>query len=39
MMFVRFWKVSRGHLSCLVIAFAAAFSVFGAGREFTPTTV
>lgn len=33
---VRFWKVNRGHLSCLVIAFAAAFSLFGAGREFTP---
>src|SRR5215472_9588814 len=33
---VRFWKVKRGHLSCPVMAVAAVFSLFGAGREFTP---
>jgi hypothetical protein len=33
---VRSWKVGRGHLSYLVIPFAAALSLFGAGREFTP---
>jgi SAM-dependent methyltransferase len=33
---VLFWKVNRGHLSCLVIAVAAALSLFGASREFTP---
>jgi len=32
----RFWKINRRHLSCLVMAFAAAFSLFGADREFTP---
>jgi hypothetical protein len=35
MMVMQFWKVRRGYLSFLVIAFAAAFSLFGADREFT----
>jgi hypothetical protein len=33
---LRFWNVRLGRLSYLVIAFAAALSLFGASREFTP---
>ena len=33
---VRFWKGRRRLLSYSVVAFAVAFSLFGAGREFTP---
>jgi len=36
MAIVGFWKAGRRHLSYLLIAFAAALSLFGAGREFTP---
>jgi len=32
----RLWKVWRRHLTYLGIVFAAALSLFGAGREFTP---
>ncbi|MBV8904837.1 MAG: hypothetical protein JOZ22_14485, partial [Acidobacteriia bacterium] len=35
---LQFGKVRRKRLSFLVTAFAAAFSLFGAGREFTPYT-
>lgn len=36
MIVLRSWKVRPGPLSHLLVAFVAALSLFGAGREFTP---